>query len=414
MPRLRPARDARDARDARAARNARPVRRLITVAGSLAGTAALAAALSGCVPNQAAATDEAIAVTLDDGKCTVSTDTAKAGPITFQVTNTGSDVNEFELLATDKLRIVGEKENIGPGTTVNYVVQLAEGDYFSACRKGMVGQPTNVAAFTVTKGTGKQASESESKQVDEAVANYTGYVRDQAGALLTATKTFAAAYSSGDTAAARAQYAPTRSFYERIEPTAEQFGDLDPALDLRETDLEQGQDWTGWHRIEKDLWAPAGYTPADAATRSELADKLVADTQKLYDLVRAKDFSLTIDQISNGAIGLMEEVASSKITGEEEAFSHTDLEDFQANLEGAQVAYGVVRDIAEKKGTSGKDVVAKLDSEFATIAATLAKYKSGDGFVSYTELATDQVKELSDQVNALSEPLSRLTSIIVK
>ncbi|MDR6971017.1 iron uptake system protein EfeO [Leifsonia shinshuensis] len=390
------------------------LRPLAAVTGSLAGAAALALALTGCVPNKADATAEAIAVTLSDGKCTVSTNTAEAGPITFQVTNTGSDVNEFELLAEDKLRIVGEKENIGPGTTVNYVVQLAEGDYFSACRKGMVGDPAHVAAFTVTKGSGRTVSQSESAQVSQAVGNYTGYVKDQAGALLTATKSFAAAYSGGDLAAARAQYASARSYYERIEPTAEQFGDLDPALDLREADLAQGQQWTGWHRIEKDLWAPAGYTPADAATRTQLADQLVSDTQKLYDLVHAKDFTLTIDQISNGAIGLMEEVAGSKITGEEEAFSHTDLQDFQANLEGAQVAYGVVRDIAAKKGSQGADVVSKLDTEFTTIATTLAQYKSGDGFVSYTELSTDQVKQLSDQVNALSEPLSRLTSIIVK
>ncbi|WP_431218328.1 iron uptake system protein EfeO [Leifsonia xyli] len=390
------------------------LRPLAAAAGSLAGAAALAVALTGCVPNKAAATDEAIAVSLTDTTCTLSTDTAKAGPITFQVTNDGQDVNEFELLATDKLRIVGEKENIGPGTTVNYVVQLAEGSYFSACRKGMVGQPTNVAAFTVKAGSGAAASQSGNKQVAQAVGNYEGYVKDQAGALLTATKSFAAAYAGGDDAAARAQYASARSYYERIEPTAEQFGDLDPALDLREADLAEGQDWTGWHRIEKDLWAPAGYARADAATRTTLADKLVADTQKLYDLVHAKDFALTIDQISNGAIGLMEEVAGSKITGEEETFSHTDLQDFQANLEGARVAYGVVRDIAVSKGSSGKAVVAKLDAEFAAVAATLATYRSGDGFVSYTELGTEQVKELSDQVNALSEPLSRLTSIIVK
>jgi iron uptake system component EfeO len=390
------------------------LRPLAAVTGSLAGAAALAVALTGCVPNKAGATDEAIAVTLSDTSCTVSTNTAKAGPITFQVTNNGTDVNEFELLAQDKLRIVGEKENIGPGTTVNYVVQLAEGRYFSACRKGMVGQPAHVAAFTVTPGSGKTVSQSESAQVAQAVGNYLGYVKDQTGALLTATKSFAAAYAGGDAAAARSQYASARSFYERIEPTAEQFGDLDPALDLREADVEQGQPWTGWHRIEKDLWAPAGYTPVDAATRTQLADKLVADTQRLYDLVHAKDFTLTIDQISNGAIGLMEEVSRSKITGEEEAFSHTDLQDFQANVEGAQVAYGVVRDIATQKGSAGAQLVSQLDREFSTITKTLAQYKSGDGFVSYTQLSTDQVKELSDQVNALSEPLSRLTSIIVK
>jgi iron uptake system component EfeO len=384
------------------------------LAGSIAGAAALAAALTGCVPNTASAEAEAIAVTLNDDTCTVAPATAPAGPVTFQVTNTGTDVNEFEVLAKDKLRIAGEKENIGPGTTVNYVVQLTAGDYFTACKKGMVGSATSVTAFTVTTSAGKVTTASESKQVAQAVTNYTAYVKDQAGQLLTATTAFAAAYEAGDDAAARAQYPATRMFYERIEPTAEQFGDIDPALDLREADLEEGQAWTGWHRIEKDLWAPAGFTASDAAGRAKLGDQLVADTKRLYDLVHAKDFTLTLDQISNGASGLMEEVSRSKITGEEETFSHTDLWDFKANVEGAEVAYGTVRDVLLEKGSTGTGTAKKLDTEFAAIDALLAQYASGDGYVSYTELSTDQVKQLSDQVNALSEPLSRLTSILVK
>lgn len=391
------------------------LRPLGAVAGTIAGAAALAAALTGCVPNAPAdAKAEAIAVTLNDETCTVETAKAPAGAVTFQVTNSGSDVNEFEVLAEDKLRIAGEKENIGPGTTVNYVVQLPEGSYFTACKKGMVGSPTSLAPFTVTKGSGGKVSASESKQVDQAVTNYTSYVKDQTGQLLAATKDFAAAYAAGNDDAARSQYASARAFYERIEPTAEQFGDIDPALDLREADLEQGQDWTGWHHIEKDLWAPAGYTPSDSAARAQLADKLVADTQKLYDLVYAKDFSLTLDQISNGASGLMEEVSASKISGEEEIFSHTDLSDFKANVEGAEVAYGTVRDLLKAKNADGAALVKKLDTEFAGIDKLLAQYRKGDGYVSYTELTTDQVKELSDEVNAVSEPLSQVTAVLVR
>jgi iron uptake system component EfeO len=390
------------------------LRHLGTSSGLLAGTAALALALTGCVPNTASADAEAIQVTLTDSSCTVKTATAPAGPITFQVTNSGSDVNEFEVLAHDKLRIAGEKENIGPGTTVNYVVQLAEGSYFTACKKGMVGKPTSLAKFSVTKGAADTTTASESKQVAQAVTNYVSYVKDQTGQLLTATTTFAAAYEAGDDAAARTQYPAARSFYERIEPTAEQFGDIDPALDLREADLEQGQNWTGWHRIEKDLWAPAGFTPSDASTRKALGNQLVADTQKLYDLVHADGFTLTLDQISNGAGSLMEEVARTKISGEEETFSHTDLWDLKANVEGAEVAYGNVRAILLQKGSTGTTTAKKLDSEFATIDALLSQYASGGGYLAYTELTTAQVKELSGSVNALSEPLSQLTSILVK
>ncbi|WP_426520331.1 iron uptake system protein EfeO [Diaminobutyricibacter sp. McL0618] len=382
--------------------------------GALACAAALALALTGCVPNRASADAEAIAVNLTDDTCSVSTATAAAGPVTFQVTNTGSDVNEFEILASDKLRIAGEKENIGPGTTVNYVVQLPEGTYYTACKKGMVGNPGSLKQFTVTAGKKAATSQSESKQISGAVTNYISYIKDQSGQLLAATQAFARAYTAGDDVAARAQYPAARMFYERIEPTADQFGDIDPAIDLREADIEQGQTWTGWHRIEKDLWAPAGYTAATPALRKQLADQLVADTKRLHDLVSAKNFTLTIDQISNGAIGLMEEVSRTKITGEEETFSHTDLWDFRANVEGADVAYGIVRDIASAKGVDGKTVVKQLDTEFAAITAALDTYKSGSGYVAYTTLTTAQVKELSDEVNALSEPLSKLTSIIVK
>lgn len=388
-------------------------RTLAPLVGALAGAAALALALSGCVPNTAQAEAKAIGVTLKDDSCTVSTNTAPSGPVTFQVTNAGTTVNEFEVLAQDKLRIAGEKENIGPGTTVNYVVQLSEGSYFTACKPGMTGSPSHFAPFNVTKGTAKAGSATESKQEAKAAADYLAYVKDQTAQLVTATAAFVDAYTSGDDAAARAQYPVARTFYERIEPTAEQFGDIDPALDLREADVETGQAWTGWHRIEKDLWPPAGYMALDAASRAQLAQQLTADTQKLRDLVDDTNFTLTIDQISNGAIGLMEEVARTKITGEEETYSHTDLWDFQANVEGAEVAYGTVRDIASSKGADAKRVVRTLDSEFRAITAMPAEYRSGQGFVPYTELSTTQVKELSDAVNALSEPLSRLTSIVV-
>jgi iron uptake system component EfeO len=290
---------------------------------------------------------------------------------------------------------------------------LPEGSYFTACKPGMTGSPSQLAPFRVTAGTATPGRASDTAQAAQAATEYLAYVKDQTAQLVTATAAFAAAYTSGDDAAARAQYPAARGHYERIEPTAEQFGDIDPALDLREADVETGQLWTGWHRIEKDLWPPAGYAALDPAGRAQLAQQLTANTQRLHDLVDDRTFSLTIDQISNGAIGLMEEVARTKITGEEERFSHTDLWDFQANVEGAEAAYATVRDIANGKGAAAKQVVRTLDSEFSRIQTLLAKYRSGTGFVPYTALTTAQVKELSDAVNALSEPLSRLTSIVV-
>lgn len=379
---------------------------------ALTGTAALALVLTGCVANNPAAA--AITVGITDDTCVVSTDSTAAGTIKFTVTNNGTQVNEFEILAEDKLRIVGEKENITPGQTVDYVAHLNPGTYYTECKLGMVGKGIGTAAFTVT-GEAVKLDANEQERTDLAVANYVGYVKDQVGELLPAVKEFTAAYRAGDDETARRLYPLTRVHYERIEPTAEAFGDLDPKIDFREPMAEEdGINFTGFHAIEKNLWAPEGYTPADQAGRTALADGLDENVQELYHLVYAPDFTVSLADISNGAIGLLDEVAGSKITGEEDEFSHTDLYDFQANVEGASVAFGNVREIAEASGEEGKTLSATIERRFTALNELLAQHGSlADGFVSYTDLSTAQVKELSDSINALSEPLSKLTHTVL-
>jgi iron uptake system component EfeO len=354
--------------------------------------------------------DGALTVSSTDDACEVSSAEAPSGNLQFSVKNDGSQVTEFYLLAEDGLRIIGEIENIGPGLTRPLVVTAAPGRYVTACKPGMVGDGIR-ADFTVNdSGADLAPSDDIAALVDTATAQYASYVRDQTEQLLTDTQAFAAAYTAGDDDAARSQYAETRLHWERIEPVAESFGDLDPRLDLREADLEAGQEWTGWHRIEKDLW-PEGdpsYTAATPEERAALAAQLVADTQELYD--RTRDLTYTADQLGNGAKALLDEVATGKVTGEEEAWSHTDLWDFQANVDGARIAFEDLRPALEVKDP---DLATLLDERFAALQALLDEQREGDGFVLYTELSDEQVKALSDSVNALSEPLSQLTAAVV-
>jgi iron uptake system component EfeO len=369
--------------------------------------------LTGCVPNAtSAAGSTELTVDSSADACTVSAAEAPSGTISFTVTNSGDQVTEFYLLGDDGLRIVGEAENIGPGISRTLVVQASPGDYFTVCKPGMVGAGVGKAAFTVTdSGTPLTLGDDLAAQIDTANANYKSYVKDQVENLVTGTEAFAAAYIAGDDDAARALYAPTRVFWERIETVAESFGDLDPRMDLREADLEEGQDWTGWHAIEKDLWpaeAEAGFQPYDQAKREALATQLVDDTHTLNADVQQLEFTLA--QQTNGAIGLLDEVASGKVTGEEEFWSHTDLWDFQANIDGARVLYEGVRDILMVKDAALAD---RLDAEFDALQALLDEQRVGDGFRLYTELEAGQIRGLSDQVNALAEPLSKLTAALV-
>ena len=368
-------------------------------ATAAAGAALLVLSACGAAADPASGGGTTIAVRSSADACTLSATTAPSGTTTFAVTNSGDDVTEFYVYAADGGRILGEVENVGPAITRELTVVLDPGTYTTACKPGQTGDGIR-AAFTVT---GAAVTHSASAALASAARTYEEWVEGETDALLTGTTAFVAAVRAGDVARARALYAATRVHWERIEPVAESFGDLDPRLDARENDVEAGTPWTGWHRLEKALWVDRSLAGTGA-----LADQLLADTRDLAE--RIEGIELTADQVTNGAKELLDEVATGKVTGEEERYSRTDLWDFQANVDGARQAFEVVESIVAAKDP---DLVAQLDSAFAALQAELDQHRDGTGFVLYTALTPAQVKALATKVEALSEPLSELTAAVV-
>jgi iron uptake system component EfeO len=364
-------------------------------------------------PSGSGGGDDSRALTVDssDDACEVSTAEAPAGTITFDVTNSGSQVTEFYLLAEDGLRIVAEVENIGPAITRPLTANVPAGKYVTACKPGMTGDGIR-SDFTVTESDEDvKVSEDEEGLVTAAQDNYAAYVQDQSDQLLVKTRQFVELYKAGDQDdEARALYADARTHWERIETVAESFGDLDPMMDAREADLEPGQKWTGWHLIEKDLWPARAekYAELSAKDRAFYADDLLKNTETLD--TRIQDLTFTVDQIANGSRGLLEEVATGKVTGEEEYWSRTDLWDFQANVDGAKVGFDGVKPLLEEKDP---ELATELETRFEELQVLLDAQRTDDGFRYYDELSPAEIKGLSDAVNALSEPLSRLTAAVL-
>jgi iron uptake system component EfeO len=211
-----------------------------------------------------------------------------------------------------------------------------------------------------------------------------------------------AALKAGDVARAKALYGPTRVFYERIEPVAESFGDLDPQIDAREGDVPAAE-FGGFHKIEQILW-----TRNTTAGTAPHAVKLLADVKKLQTLVATATYQPA--QLANGATELLGEVARSKITGEEERYSHIDLVDFKANVDGSKQAFNLLLPALTKVDPT---LAKTVTDRFAAVEAALAKYRSGDGFVLYNELEPADVRALAQSVDALAEPLSQVAGKVV-
>jgi iron uptake system component EfeO len=338
-----------------------------------------------------------IEVKATDTECAVAPTQAPAGTVTFKITNNGTAVTEFYVYGEGD-KVLGEVENIAPGLSREFRVDLAAGTYETACKPGMTGNGIR-GAFTVT---GSATALGQDPKVAAAIASYQEYVRGQTDELLAMTQQFVDAVKAGDVARAKALYAVARTPWERIEPVAEIFGDLDPKIDGRENDIEEGMEFTGFHAIERDLWQVG-----DISASGPMADRLMADVREIVRL--ANDEELRPLQLANGAKELLDEVASGKITGEEDRYSHTDLWDFDANVEGSKAVITALRPVLEERDPTLLD---ELDKQFGAVAAAMSKHRVGEGWRLHDELTQAELKVLSDAINALGEPVSRIAAVV--
>ncbi|WP_327364318.1 iron uptake system protein EfeO [Streptomyces sp. NBC_01296] len=361
--------------------------------------AIVTATATGCAQKSNGGSAGALQVTASDSACEVSKTDFPAGKVTIQVENKGSKVTELYVLFPDD-RIVAERENIGPGTKATITAEIKAGDYEFACKPGMKGDGIRIKV----KATGS-GGEKRSPELDAAVSAYRSYVLAQAEESLPAVKTFTDAVRAGDVEAAKQAFASSRRGWERTEPVAESFGDIDPKTDVREDGLEPGQNWTGWHRLEKSLWADNKIGDEEKALASQL-DTDIAEWHK-----RVGTAEITPTSMANGAKELLDEVSRNKV---EDRYSHTDLADFKANVEGAEKVYELLKPVTVK---NDPELAKTLDARFTAINALLDKYradKTGYDFTAYDKVTEEQRKELSDGVNALAEPLSKLAAAVAK
>jgi iron uptake system component EfeO len=379
-------------------------------AGSSASSAAASGANSASVSGSAAPGEVTVTVTDADG-CVATPNTVPAGQVTFVITNVDAvGVTEVELVADQ--RIVGERENLAPGFDSTFSARLDGGSYEIYCP----GASTERSAFTVTGQAGTQDADLEAL-LTQATKDYATYVDDQITFLIVPVRELAAAIEAGDLTAAQAAYIRARPFYERIEPVAESFPDLDPAIDLRVGDVEQGTEWTGFHPIEQGLWARQS---TDGL--SGLADGLVANIQQLQQQAKQLSDATTAGtgggyqafEIANGSATLLDEVLASKITGEEEAYSKIDLLDFEANVEGSLQAFATLKPALDQIDPT---IVPQISAAFDGLTSELAAFRdpnSPSGWMSYDQLTDANKKALTDALLAVQEPLSAVAQKITQ
>jgi iron uptake system component EfeO len=352
-----------------------------------------------CNPGFAVAQEasQPVAVTITDKGCEPNTLSVPAGKTTFKIKNQSKRAVEWEIL--DGVMVVEERENIIPGFVQSLTAELKAGQYQMTC--GLLTNPKGVLTVTAS-ATSASAREPSALDLVGALAEYKIYVAREVGDLVEQTKRFAEAVKAGKLDEARNLYAPTRQHFERIEPVAELFSDLDKSMDARADDFELKENdpaFVGFHRIEKALFADKS-----TAGMQPLADRLVRDTQDLQG--RLDGLTIPPAKMVGGASDLIEEVASTKISGEEDRYSGTDLSDFQANVDGAQKIFNLLRPLIAKRNS---ELEARIRTNFLKVDTLLGRYRGQEGqFQNYDKLSASDRNALKGAITALAEDLSQL------
>jgi iron uptake system component EfeO len=331
--------------------------------------------------------------------CTPAALAAKAGPTNFVIANTKSQsVTEFEI--HEGTNILAEAEFVTPGLAKSFAITLEPGHYTTLCTGGTLdgGKGTLTVTGRIARSSGGPSAQASAA----AVAKYRAYLETQGALLVRETTAFVDAVQSGDIVNAKRLYSTARAPYERIEPVARTFSELDPSINDRSSDVTTGH-WNGFHRIEHAL-----YDENDLTGMGPTATQLLSDVTTLQRDLRT--VHLEPATIANGAIQLLNEVATIKLTGQEDVDAHTDLADAVANVEGAQAAFDAVATLLPHHDAISAQ---QTDQRLQAIVAAFRPLQRGTGSVTPAQLSSAQVRQLVQITDAAAGALSQVPKAIL-
>jgi len=370
---------------------------------ALAGSVVLMIAAGGLfwyASNMAAAkrqhNHDEIVVNIHPHSCEPNALTVPAGRASFRIVNRSERAVEWEIL--DGVLVVEERENIAPGLSQVINANLQPGDYAITC--GLLSNPRGTLHVTPTA-----ASDAAAKAKPSMVAfvgplsEFRVYLAVQGSALIKAVTALDQAIASGDLAQAQAAYLPARAAYQRLAPAAQRLAELDNHINARADYFEkreQDPGFVGFHRLEYALFQQR--TLDDVAP---IAQRLLADVTTLKQQLLAQ--SLPPEQLVSIVVRNLNSLADVRAgSGEEERYSHSDLNGFAAN---GQTAHKVVDLLRPMLSKSAADVLAKVDQALGDFDSQLDALKSADGYVSYDAVTAAQRQQIAAKAKALATAL---------
>ena len=340
-----------------------------------------------------------VQVTIHPHSCEPNALTVPAGRASFRIVNRSDRAVEWEIL--DGVLVVEERENIAPGLSQVINANLLPGDYAITC--GLLSNPRGTLHVTPTA-----ASEAAARAKPSMVAfvgplsEFRVYLSSQGSALIKAVTALEQAIAAGDLTQAQALIGCAGRNVQRLAPAAQRLAELDNRINARADYFEQREQdpgFRGFHRLEFALFQQRsldGLTPA--------AQQLLADVTTLKQQLLAQ--SLPPEQLVSIVVRNLDNLGDVRATsGEEERYSHSDLNGFAGNLDAARKVLDLLRPLLDK---SAADLLPTLDNALAGLDTELNRFKVEEGYARYDSVNAEQRQQIADKAKALAHALDAI------
>lgn len=338
--------------------------------------------------------DEIVVNILSQG-CEPNALNVPAGKASFRIVNKSQRAVEWEIL--DGVMVVEERENIAPGLSQVINTKLAPGNFAITC--GLLSNPRGSLVVTPTKESDAAAQAKPTLvAMIGPLSEYRVYLNSQSRALLQAIDDLKQAVANNNLPAAQTLYLNARADYQRIAPSAQRFAELDNHIAARADYLEkreQDAGFRGFHRIEYAL-----FQQRDMSSLAPVIDTLRTDVEELKQQLLGQ--ALPPEQLVTNVVRNLHSLAEQRLNGEEERYSHSDLNGFAANLEGAQKVIDLLQPLLVKNSS---DVLQRLNAASASLKTTLQSLRTGDVYKSYDQVSAEQRQQIGAQAKALADAL---------
>jgi iron uptake system component EfeO len=333
--------------------------------------------------------------------CGSSWHPSTAGEQVLRLHNTDSSPGEVQVvgLGAHQGLVYADVEPFGAGTRFDMHLPLAAGRYALACliedSAPVVGPARTITGAAVGTPGVRILAQSE---LVPATQRYERWVRRQLRPLQRDTHRLHVLVQRGDQKTARSAWLTAHLAYQRLGATYDGFGDLGDAIDGLPSGLPEGTSdpaWSGFHRVERDLWGGArgDRLRADAATLDRAVQQLPALVRNTH--LDPLTLTLRAHEITENALQV-------QLTGKDDFGSHTDLDSVRAELVGTRAVLSALAGPLDSRVHDAATIRSTLRSTLAAFAQVTRSRRH----VSVARLQQDERERLDATLGVLAQQLA--------